>query len=254
VITAADIVSGLRALGVTAGDVVLAHSSLKSFGKVDGGADAVINALLEVVGPGGTAMVPTLTGSEEFSPDNPPVFDVLNTPCWTGAIPETFRRRPGAARSLHPTHSVSVIGPDADFLIRDHMTCKTPCGPDSPYLRLAERDGKVVFFGVNLTSCTLLHGVEEIAGCEYNLQNEPVNATVIDEQGRSHSVRVFIHQYGTPRRFQVLDSPLLREGIMRMGHIGRSEVRVLRARPAVEMALKLLREDPGFLCGPDREC
>ena len=38
--------AGLHRLGVAAGDVLMVHSSLKSFGKVDGGADTVIDALL----------------------------------------------------------------------------------------------------------------------------------------------------------------------------------------------------------------
>ncbi len=42
---------GLRGLGLGAGDLVVVHSSLSSFGWVDGGADAVIDALLAAVAP-----------------------------------------------------------------------------------------------------------------------------------------------------------------------------------------------------------
>ena len=62
----------------------------------------MIDALLEAVGPGGTVLVPTLTGNETLSPAHPPVFDPTRTPCWTGAIPEAFRKRPAAVRSQHP--------------------------------------------------------------------------------------------------------------------------------------------------------
>jgi aminoglycoside 3-N-acetyltransferase len=41
-----DITSGLRKLGLTAGDKVLLHSSLSSLGEVEGGPDAVIDAFL----------------------------------------------------------------------------------------------------------------------------------------------------------------------------------------------------------------
>jgi len=87
---------------------VLVHSSLSSLGCVEGGADAVIDALLDVLGPGGTLVVPTLTGTESLSAENPPRYDPDATPCWTGRVPETLRRRPGAMRSLHPTHSVAA--------------------------------------------------------------------------------------------------------------------------------------------------
>ena len=44
------IVCDLRALGVKAGDVLLVHSSLKSMGHVEGGAETVIAALRAVLG------------------------------------------------------------------------------------------------------------------------------------------------------------------------------------------------------------
>jgi aminoglycoside N3'-acetyltransferase len=45
-----DIVRGARELGSGAGDTVLVHSSLKSFGHVEEGPEAVIAGLLETVG------------------------------------------------------------------------------------------------------------------------------------------------------------------------------------------------------------
>lgn len=59
-VTRRDIVDALRRLGVSRGDVVLVHSSLKSLGYVEGGADTVIQAFLEAVGEEGTLVMPTL--------------------------------------------------------------------------------------------------------------------------------------------------------------------------------------------------
>jgi aminoglycoside 3-N-acetyltransferase len=237
VVTRAEIARGLRDLGVREGDVILVHSSLKSFGRVEGGAEAVI-----------AAMVPTLTGRREDSPECPPRFDVRQTRCWTGLIPETFRQRPNSVRSLHPTHSVAAIGPLAAELTRGHLECETPCGSGSPYLQLAERGGKVVFLGVTLDCCTLLHGVEELAQAEYHLQPEPALATVTDAQGREFQHAVRLHSWSTPRRFTVVEPLFLRRGILRLGRIGRAEVRVLEAGPAVACALELLRRQPRALC------
>lgn len=249
-VTRQEIAAGLRALGVTPGRVILVHSSLRSFGHVAGGADAVIAALLDAVGPCGTVLVPTLTGRREDGPACPPQFDVRHTPCWTGLIPETFRRRPAARRSLHPTHSVAAIGPHADDLLRDHLAAPTPCGPGSPYLRLADRDGLVVFLGVTLACCTLLHGVEELAGCPYHLQPAPTLATITDGDGRTFTHAVALHSWEHGRRFPLLEPVFLREGALVRGRIGAAEVRALRARAAVEIALRLLREDINRLCEP----
>lgn len=38
-------------LGIERGDALIVHSSFRSLGRIDGGADAVIDALLDVIGP-----------------------------------------------------------------------------------------------------------------------------------------------------------------------------------------------------------
>ena len=49
----------ISCLGLKKGDVVMVHTSLKSMGYICGGAQTVIEALLEVVGNEGTIMMPT---------------------------------------------------------------------------------------------------------------------------------------------------------------------------------------------------
>ncbi len=68
------IVDDLHALGLSDGDVVLVHSSLSGLGWVQGGAGTVIDALVEAVGPGGTVLFPTLTGTEQDGAEHPPVI------------------------------------------------------------------------------------------------------------------------------------------------------------------------------------
>ena len=103
------ITEDLRQLGVRKSTTLLVHSSLSSMGFVVGGAPAVIRALRAAIGPEGTLVMPTHSweraGRGDFS------FDLLETPSCVGAISEAFRTMPGVTRSLHPTHSVAVIGP-----------------------------------------------------------------------------------------------------------------------------------------------
>ena len=81
-VTGDDIVRGVRQLGVKDGDLLQVHSSLSSFGYVEGGADAVVGALLEAVGSGGTVMVPT------FNHGGADIYDPATTPSHNGAITE----------------------------------------------------------------------------------------------------------------------------------------------------------------------
>ena len=54
-----DILAALRSLGVENGSTVMVHTSLSKIGYVCGGAQTVIEALIEAVGEEGTIMMPT---------------------------------------------------------------------------------------------------------------------------------------------------------------------------------------------------
>lgn len=250
-VTKADIIKGLRDLGLFPGSKVLVHSSLSSFGQVEGGVETVIDALLATVDEQGTVLVPTLTGSELLSPENPPVFDPANTPCWVGRIPETFRQRPEAIRSINPTHSVAAIGADADLLTRFHRYSITPGDEQSPYLRLAGLpDGYVLLLGVGHESNTTFHSAEELVGVDYHMMPGLVPAKVLLD-GVEQTLHVMLHQYGTPRNFPIMESIFIERGIQRTGKIGDATVRLMRSGPMVDAIVRALRADPTILIAKD---
>ena len=154
-----DLVAAFREIGLEQGDSLIVHSSLSSLGHVEKGADGVIEALLEVIGPSGNLMLPAFNYTR---PLPEPYYDPKNTPGRAGIIPETGRKRPGAVRSLHPTHSVAVIGPDAKRLTEGHLLTRA-FGKDSPIDRLAKAGGKVLLLGVAHTSSSTIHIGEEYA-------------------------------------------------------------------------------------------
>jgi aminoglycoside 3-N-acetyltransferase len=241
----------LAALGLRAGHHVLVHSSLSSIGRVDGGAAAVVDALVDVVGPDGTVVVPTLTGTPDDGAGRELVFDVDRTPGWTGAIPEELRRRPEAVRSAHPTHSVAAIGAAAARLTAGHEDCVTPCGQDSPYGRLAaDPDGVVLLLGCGHASNTTLHLVEELAGVPYHLQREPVRA-VLRFAAHTDVRDCWIHDWGTPRRFEAIEPLLVQRGLQVSGRVGAATARLLPAGPLVRLGVDVLRADPAFFVAPE---
>jgi aminoglycoside 3-N-acetyltransferase len=133
-----DIKFSLELMDIKKGDVMIVHSSLSSMGYIQGGADAVIDALLETVGDEGTIVMSTLTGWADH-------FDVNTTPSAVGKISEVFRKRYNAYRSLHPVHSVAAIGKHAKYITEGHDKCETGCGPGTPYYKIRELDGKMHF-------------------------------------------------------------------------------------------------------------
>jgi len=248
-----DITTGVERAGVGPGDVVLVHSSLSSLGQVQGGPQIVIDALLEAVGPAGTVAFPTFTGTDKLSRHNPPVFRPHADPCWTGTIPETARKSPDAVRSLSPTHSVCAIGARAAWLTEGNERCVTPCGVGSPFHKLREADGKVLFIGVDLSCNTLCHHVEELAGAPYVCVDEPVAARVILEDGTQIAVPLRIHKYGPARDYPRLEPEMRARGIMTMGKAGAADLRVLQAGPFCALMIPRVRRDPSVLLSQPAE-
>ena len=232
------------------GGMLLVHSSLSSFGTVRGGEHTVIDAMLETVGPGGLLAMPTHTWSTVSAAQ--PVFHERLSPSITGRITESFRLRPSAVRSLHPTHSVAAIGPAAPDYCRGHEVYSTPCARSSPYGRLVSGGGQVLLLGVGLEAFTLAHGIEEWAEVPW-LFNRVETLHVITSSGPVLTVTARRHTddpYYEDRDFPGLE-PLLRQAdAIRYGTAGRATTRLIEAAPAAAVLLPLIREQPDLVLGP----
>ncbi|WP_121958354.1 aminoglycoside N(3)-acetyltransferase [Petrotoga sp. 9PWA.NaAc.5.4] len=247
IITITNLLNTFESLGIREGDTLLVHSSLSSFGYVEGGVQTVIEALLASVGTSGNVFVPTLTGKPNDGPTNPPVFDVRNSPCWTGRISSDFMKLPQAKRSLHPTHSVAGIGPLVDYLIKGHEDSLTPCGKDSPYIKMAEIGSYILLLGVTMDSNTTIHSVEELANLPYHLQKEKTECAIIDYDGNILKRRLYLHQWGTPRYFQKIEEPLENLHILTQTKCGNSVIRLIKSMPMIEWLYKKLIKNPEYL-------
>ena len=123
-------------LGLDSEDSLVVHSALRTLGPVDGGADAVIDALLEVIGPSGNLAVPTFS---RVYPPPAPYFDPSGTPSGTGILTEVLRKRPEAVRSRIDRHAVQC--PEIRFpaRIRFRIEHREVCG--SRHKRVAAHIG-----------------------------------------------------------------------------------------------------------------
>lgn len=109
-----EIRQGLVRIGLGPGNVVLVHSAMRTFGHIQGGAETVVEAFLELLGPSGTLVAPNFTFAHEAEED--PLIDPENDPSEMGIISETVRRHPRAIRSTGFRHSFSAIGPRAEVI------------------------------------------------------------------------------------------------------------------------------------------
>ncbi|MEU4171499.1 AAC(3) family N-acetyltransferase [Streptomyces sp. NPDC026665] len=175
-VTRDTLAGDLRALGVRPGETLLVHSSLSALGWVNGGPVAVVQGLLDALGPDGTLVVPTQSGDlsdpalwsrppvpEEWWPAiraTMPAYDPRVTPSrGVGVIPETVRTWPGALRSAHPETSFAALGPAAEAVVGGHAPdCRL--GERSPLARLEAGGARVLLLGAGYASCTSFHLAE----------------------------------------------------------------------------------------------
>jgi aminoglycoside 3-N-acetyltransferase len=233
----------LAGLGVRKAGSLLVHSSLKSLGKLPDGPETAIEALIEALGSKGTLLMPALS-YETVKVENP-FFDVANTPSCVGALTEFFRKRPGTMRSVHPTHSVCGIGPGAGHMLSEHSRDVTPCGENSPYAKLNEAAGQILFLGCGLRPNTSMHAVEELVEPAY-LYNGWVDYRIRLVDGSEKTMRVRRHGFkGWQQRYDRIEAVMAGEGISR-GNVLSADCFLLEAPAFWRKAYQAIKEDPLF--------
>ena len=240
-----QLADGFRRLGIRSGGVLFVHSSLGSIGHVKGGAAAVIEALLDVLGPEGTLLMPT----HHYRDGR--VFDVDRTPSAVGVISETFRRRPGVLRSRHPFHPVAARGAKAAEMLRDHERSPIPDGPHTPYGRLIREDAQVLMLGCDLSTLTLLHTVEEELDLPYLTRQ---SHSYLDRDGQVRELQLERCPGGARRNVFAFDRLFRAEGAMRVGKVGRAVCRLIDAAKAAGIMRRELTRDPAFVLGHNPHC
>lgn len=240
----AAIEADLKAAGIQEGDLVLVHSSLSRIGHLVDGPATFVNALLSVIGESGTLAMPT-SPNNVFQLNyiqNTPYFDVRHSPSKTGAITEYFRKLPGVLRSLHPTEPVSAIGSLAEYLTKDHFGEITPYSAKSPFYRVSEKKGKILYVGVTLDMAgTNLHTLEDAVDFKYPVYHPHIfEIDIIDDNGMKHRVKTKVHNpvYSKKRQCDDLIPFFEREGALQKHVIGQAETLVVDAHSFLDVMIK----------------
>lgn len=225
---------------------LMVHASLSALGVVDGGADAVVQALQATAGPDGAVVCPSFRdairsdhyaltqcrdcGRKDLCPSR-------EAGC-TGIVGERIREQAGSVRSCHPTHSWVGVGGSAPFLLEGHRQSLTPCGTESPFLRLMERDGWILLLGVAVNSFTNIHAVEDARNVPYlSAIDPPRRHATYTTSGRRL-------QYVYP---ELLHAALREAGLLRSVRVGSGLAHVPSARGVGAFLWVITEDDPWCL-------
>jgi len=234
----------LKELGVKKSGTLFVHSSVKSVGAVDGGADTILDALLDAVGEDGLLCCATHTWDKVGSETD--TFDPKNTPSCVGVLGMVLLKRDGAVRSLHPTHSMAVYGKGAKEFVEGEQYMHTPCPREGCCGKLLDADAQVLFLGVPLTKNTFIHGVEEWCGIENRL-SEPRKMRIVMDDGTLFDASFAMHRAPVPdvsRNYGKLLPVFRKEGIAHEGKVGDADCVLCGCMDMFEVTSGLLADFP----------
>lgn len=247
-----DLISDLQAMGLKPTDAVMVHSSMKSIGEVEGGADTVIDAFQEYLSAG-LFMTPAHTWAQMSAEYN--VFDPATEPACVGIIPNLFLKRPGTYRSLHPTHSIAASGVGAQEYVQGEESATTPCPPGGCWDRLRTIDAKILLIGVTHARNTFIHSIEEVMDMPERFTATPTLFQVKMPDGTLRPISMYrhynVHTAHISESFDKLAEGYLATGAARHVTFGDADCILCDAKQLYDVTTKVLSHE--LNCFIDRE-
>lgn len=249
VVTKADILSAFKAVGVNESDIVLIHSSMKSFGYVEGGPLSVIDAAKEAVTRQGTVVFPTLV-QRDFA-NAYKHWDKEKSPSDVGYITETFRKLPDSIRSDQATHSVAAWGKKAYELTWEHCAYGPRQGVfgdycfsySSPWQKMYLNGARIVFIGIDTVYNTFKH-FAEYKLVEYYIHSIPCEKKKCMAMSKvaRHNVSGVWPFHDAKKTQMSLDQA----GLLTYADCGNSLLISMKADQYTDHVLALFKKDPGM--------
>jgi aminoglycoside 3-N-acetyltransferase len=241
-LTKTQLLEGFQKSGIQRGDTIMVHTSYKSLGGVEGGAETVVHALLDLVGAKGTVLFPTFN-FQSWTEGH--YFDILETPSKMGAITEVARLRADALRTPHPIYSFAVLGRRKE----EFAACedKEAYGPNSVFALFHKTNGTILSIGLDFNSTfSIHHYVEYNVGCDYRRIKEFSGIYVgYDRQPRITVYSMFVRKNRFVKTYIVPGmNELLEKGILREIEVGKAKVHVASAQDFYQNMSVIIREHP----------
>ena len=251
-LTQKDIVDDLKRLGLECGVAVEVHSSLSSMGFVEGGAQIVINALIDVVGEDGAIVMsaylvtPLLPLTEEekrkgITAKVRKLDESANCKTGMGIIVDTFCKLPNTYLG-NGINRVCAWGHKAKL-------------HSQGYEYLLSIDGWVLLIGVDIHRCSCMHTAEDKVEWPKEILE---HFELPEEIQRQYPKADWYVEYQDPHQplpedaWGKVQMEAERRGLIRWGYIGNAECMLFKAKPVVDIYEEFLRTDPFELFGIEK--
>jgi aminoglycoside 3-N-acetyltransferase len=252
----------LRSLGLTQGDTVFTHASVRAVGAVAGGPDQIHLAIKDAIGPDGTLLMYAScpdgydeVGRGTLAPDveaelleKLPPFDAgtARSARDNGALVELLRSYPGSRVNDHVARFVAW-GKHAEHLFAE-QPWSYAFGAGSALERFVELDGKILLIGSDHDAVTFLHYAEHVG----DFPGKRVARYLVPVVERGHRVWRATEEVDTsdagahanwPARFfaRIVDLHLRRTE-NRGGFVGDAPSHLFSARALLDRALPIMKQ------------
>jgi aminoglycoside 3-N-acetyltransferase len=255
-VSAKEVLSALKTLGITHGDGLLVHSAIQFLGRPEGGVGMYYEALCTALndGPekqsdfqrltGGTIAVPTF--NFEFARGEP--YDPDATPSkGMGVFSEYVRQLPEARRTAHPMQSLAVVGQYADDLAgRD-----TPSAfdPGSAFDRMLELGWKLLLLGADVQAVSMLHYSEQRANVPYRYWKEFSGRVKTPQGWKTGLYRMFVRDLDLDPQIELypVQKVMQERGMWHRVHLNYGQLSLCRLNDFISVLDGFLVQDPWSL-------
>lgn len=176
-VSTVELINGIKALGIKAGDLVMIHSSMGGLGNFAGSPAELINALLDLVGEEGTVAMAAFPHYKEndkieIEGEQYTIYDTKRTRVSTGLLPMVFCKMQGVIRSKIPMNSIAVWGKFAADMFRNEEMADLAHGKYSGWNYLVEHHAKILYIGLQVIEAdTIVHVVEDLMDADWPVDN-----------------------------------------------------------------------------------
>lgn len=246
--TKEEIIQQLRAMKAPRDRMVLMHSSLRAVGEVEGGAQGLLDVLIEYfTAEGGLFCVPAHTW---HNLDEEITLDLSSSDNCLGYFSTVAAEDPRGYRTESPTHSMVIFGDraKAEEVAVGEALAETPTDPKTAYGSLYREDGFVLLVGVAHNRNTFLHTVDEMLSIPNRMDQKAIPTAIRRKNGtvEKRPLRLFFTDYteDISDRFIKYDIPFRYHRCGVDGFLGNAPTQLLSARKMKEVVELIYRRCP----------